>query len=149
METTYLINQPVDFETVINDILRYYKKNKDSFLVLALEGDLGAGKTTFTQQLGRVLGVRESITSPTFTIMKQYALDHTDFDSLVHIDGYRFESESEAEPLHLDELLVTPRAIICIEWPERIASCIPAEAVMISITIGDKEQRIVQVTYGE
>ncbi len=141
------MNQPADFELVITDILRYHKESNASSLLLTLAGDLGAGKTTFTQQFGRLIGVSEPITSPTFTIMKQYEISHTYFDTMIHIDAYRFESEEEAGPLHLDELLAQTRTLICIEWPERIASFIPAQAIHIDISISEGEQRLVEVTY--
>lgn len=116
-------------------------------MVITLEGDLGAGKTTFTQELGRNLGVTEQVTSPTFTIMKQYELDHELFDTLVHIDAYRFESEEEARPLRLEEIFTIPRAIVCVEWPERIPSLIPKTATSLTISIIEDEKRLVTVQY--
>lgn len=113
--------------------------------MIVLSGELGAGKTTFVQQLAAHLGVREPITSPTFTIMKQYPLVHEQFDTLVHIDAYRFEDESEAVPLRLGEIMQTPRTITCLEWPERIAAVVPQNAVRVQIEIAEGEKRTVTV----
>lgn len=94
--------------------------------LVTLTGDLGAGKTTLVQTLGQVLGVTETITSPTFVVMKQYSIAHEQFDMLVHIDAYRFVSEDEAGPLGLTTLCQTPRTLICLEWPERVPNLVAA-----------------------
>lgn len=111
--------------------------------VLALTGDLGAGKTTFTQQLGEVLGVKEHIVSPTFMIMRNYATTHAVYTKLVHIDAYRIEDEGEAEVLRLDEVLRDQSALVCIEWPERIPAYIPGDATHITFTLGEGDARII------
>jgi len=147
MKITYQVNKPEDFKGVIADILRFYGKNKMNTLLLTLQGELGAGKTTFTQQLGSVLGVTQTITSPTFTIMKQYELSHELFDTLVHIDAYRFETEDEAKPLRLEDIFAQPRTLVCVEWPERILSLLPLQAVQVQIEINKDETRQVQVIY--
>ncbi|MCA9354082.1 MAG: tRNA (adenosine(37)-N6)-threonylcarbamoyltransferase complex ATPase subunit type 1 TsaE [Candidatus Kaiserbacteria bacterium] len=142
MGKTYQVSVPSDFNLVANDLL---SGMTGEVLVIALSGDLGAGKTTFTQELAKNLGVTEPITSPTFTIMKQYELSHDRFDTLVHIDAYRFEDESEAEPLRLKEVFTQPRTIVCVEWPEQIASYIPESAVRVDISITEGEVRVVTV----
>lgn len=144
MNKTYLVSQPTDFSEVINDILES-SNFKDTPLIITLEGDLGAGKTTFTQELGKKLGVSEPVTSPTFTIMKQYPLSGGIADSLIHIDAYRIESEEEVAPLHFESLFVKPRTIICIEWPSHIESIIPDTAIKVSISIKEKEERLVEI----
>lgn len=148
MEKTYQIEKPADFENVIKDILTNPKISTKESLIIALQGDLGAGKTTFTQELAKYLGVTETVNSPTFTLMKQYDLDHIQFDTLVHMDAYRLESETETKPLRLKELFLTPRTIVCVEWPEVIPASIPAEAVWMKIKIGKDELRIVTVKMG-
>jgi tRNA threonylcarbamoyladenosine biosynthesis protein TsaE len=149
MDRDYKLSKPEEFQMVIEDLFYQYRDTRKSNLLIALKGDLGAGKTTFTQELGKMLGVTEPITSPTFTIMKQYELVHELFDRLVHIDAYRFESKEEAKPLRLDEVFTTPRAIICVEWPERIPTLIPKDAISIVITITDGEERSVRIHYPE
>lgn len=123
------------------------KTHPDATLIMALSGELGAGKTTFTQELGKMLGVAEYITSPTFTIMKQYDIEHRQFDQLVHIDAYRIEDESEVGPLKLAEIFTSPRTIICIEWPEQIPTVLPKERIEIKIEIieGDKRKVVIKV----
>lgn len=147
MNSEFVIDSLAGYRAVIVEVLQYHKTKGEMSLVLTLQGDLGAGKTTFTQELGRNLGVTEPITSPTFTIMKQYELSHELFDTLVHIDAYRFESEEEARPLRLEEVFAIPRTIVCVEWPERIPSLIPKAAVSLTISILEEEKRLVTVQY--
>lgn len=98
------------------------KKDAGASLVL-LEGELGAGKTAFTQAVARSLGVKGRVTSPTFVIEKIYALPqgtkHT-FKRLVHIDAYRLKSLSDLTALDWEERIADPHALILLEWPERV-----------------------------
>lgn len=148
MDSEFIVREPADFMKVIEAILFYYKNNQsEKALVLALTGDLGAGKTTFTQELGKYLGVAEHVTSPTFTIMKQYDLGHDLFDQLFHLDAYRIEDESEIGPLKIKELILHPRALVCIEWPANVSNIIPDDAVAIDISIVEDNKRRVQVQF--
>jgi len=88
--------------------------------ILALSGDLGAGKTTFTQYLAKALGVKEHVNSPTFVIMRIYKTSRHPFQFLAHVDAYRLDSENELEYLGLDQYIGQPHAITVIEWAEKI-----------------------------
>ncbi len=114
-------------------------------VVVALHGDLGAGKTTFTQTLARSLGVTESVTSPTFVIMKGYELEEQTFKNLIHIDAYRLESSSELSVLHFDRILKEPRTLVVIEWAEKVTDLLPAEVINLSFTI-EGQQRVITLT---
>lgn len=115
---------------------------KDQAVVVALSGDLGAGKTTLVQLLARGLGIGEVVTSPTFTIMKGYEASGETFDRLVHMDAYRIESLDELKPLRLSEILQAPRTLFCIEWAEKIAEVLPAETIFIDIKTKGEERQI-------
>jgi tRNA threonylcarbamoyladenosine biosynthesis protein TsaE len=109
---------------------------KDTATVIALTGDLGVGKTAFTKELAKLLGVSHEVTSPTFVIMKSYPIpSHPFFKTLTHIDAYRIESEDEIRVLGFAELLKDPTQLICIEWPEKIQNSIPTDALTISFTL--------------
>lgn len=100
--------------------------------VVVLTGDLGAGKTTFTQGLVRALGVSEPVTSPTFTIASHYhgvrlGSDQTQALVVNHLDVYRLGSLDEAEALGLDEML-DGDALTLIEWGEMIEPLLPCAA---------------------
>lgn len=117
----------------------------DSAVVLALTGNLGAGKTTLVQALAKELNVSSAVTSPTFVICKSYPTEHPVFTKLVHLDAYRLEAESELGPLHFSEILAEPHTLVCIEWPEKIASALPPHLTKLSLTVIDETSR--QVTY--
>ena len=103
--------------------------------VVALSGDLGAGKTTFAQAVARALGVEETVSSPTFVIEKVYQLSGQSFEKLIHIDAYRLESAHELEVLGWRETVADPNNLILIEWPERLAALVPEGAIHIRFEI--------------
>jgi len=91
--------------------------------ILAVQGDLGAGKTTFIQSLAAALGIKRFVPSPTFALMRAYKLPKAvnGIRRLVHVDAYRLKDESELQVLDLDEELVDGQTLLVLEWPERIA----------------------------
>ncbi len=123
--------------------------------VVGLFGDLGSGKTTFTQALGKHLNVKEVMTSPTFVIMKKYnvKLDNQGpalgthkarpWLNLIHIDAYRLESGQELLSLGFEDLLNDPHNLILIEWPERVVDILPADLFKINLKfISEMEREI-------
>ena len=89
--------------------------------LITLSGDLGAGKTTFTQILGELLGVSDGIDSPTYVIEQRYSItDSQSLDELVHIDAYRLEQEDDPLKIGLDQTLQDPAKLVVVEWPEKI-----------------------------
>ncbi len=120
-------------------------KNEEA-TVIALSGDLGAGKTTLVQQFAKELGITEIVTSPTFTIMKIYPVSENQvFSQLVHMDAYRIESLEELGPLRLAEILATPKTLVCIEWAEKISPILPPETVYLSLTTRGEEVREITI----
>lgn len=118
--------------------------------VVALSGNLGAGKTTLSQQIAGALGVTEPVTSPTFVLMKQYPLTGQQFQQLVHIDAYRIESLDELAPLRFEELLADTTNLILIEWPEHIVAALPDVKTTITLTVPEdapEDARDVTITY--
>lgn len=115
--------------------------------VLALKGDLGSGKTTFTQSLAEALGVTDHVTSPTFVIQKIYPLSQQKFTQLVHIDAYRMDSAHELAVLGFTKLLEEPNTLICIEWPERVAELIPKNATTLEFAFVNDTTRSVKMSH--
>lgn len=111
--------------------------------VLLLEGDLGAGKTTFTQGLAAAVGVTSGVTSPTFTLMNIYPTA-AGFD-LVHVDVYRLERLSEVVDLALPEML-EDGAVAIVEWGERARAALPGPHLAVRIQraegAGDAERTV-------
>lgn len=114
--------------------------------VITLSGDLGAGKTTFMQHLGQVLGVTEIMPSPTYVIFKSYPLPSGRFTELIHMDAYRIEQLAELEPLQFAQLLQNPQLLICIEWPERIFEALPKECLKLTFTESAAQEREVTMS---
>jgi tRNA threonylcarbamoyladenosine biosynthesis protein TsaE len=122
-------------------------RSAGSAFVVALSGELGAGKTAFVKELAKHLGVTHEITSPTFVIMRSYPVPPpAPFATLTHIDAYRIESDDEMRVLGFDAILRDESRIVCIEWPEKIQDLIPKGAYKISLTIEDGDTR--SITHG-
>ncbi|OGQ89524.1 MAG: tRNA (adenosine(37)-N6)-threonylcarbamoyltransferase complex ATPase subunit type 1 TsaE [Deltaproteobacteria bacterium RIFOXYA12_FULL_58_15] len=100
--------------------------------VLALNGDLGAGKTTFVQGLAAGLGVvdLDEVLSPTYTLVNEYPAANL---TLIHIDFYRLDDPTAARALGLEEYVGRCDAVVAIEWPKQIAELIPTNAVWIEL----------------
>lgn len=115
--------------------------------IVALRGELGAGKTTFTQALARVLGVAESLQSPTYVLMKTYATTHPAFAVLVHIDAYRLEKSEEFAALKPEAFLSDPHTLVIVEWPEKAGNLLPRPDLMINFSSGmlGTEERYIEV----
>ena len=110
--------------------------------VVCLEGDLGAGKTTFTQGLAAALGVPGRVTSPTFCIVQEHRRLPSSVSSpsfLVHMDLYRLHNEDDVIAIGWEDYLAEG-AILVVEWPERAGALIPAEAKHIVFTHLDGEE---------
>ena len=101
--------------------------------VILLSGDLGAGKTTFTQGLGRALGVVEPVTSPTFVIARVHHV--ADGPGLVHVDAYRLGSSVELDDLDLD--VDTGDCVTVVEWGEGKAEGLSVDRLDVRIARGD------------
>lgn len=114
-------------------VARLAPKSAGATLV-TLTGELGAGKTTFTQEVARALGVTEHVTSPTFVLEKIYELPSGDsFSKLVHIDAYRLNGGSELRALGFEALTADTKNLIIIEWPERVADALPVADVSLTL----------------
>lgn len=128
---------------IAKDILQELSP-KNMANVIALEGDLGSGKTTLTQAIGGVLGIKENMHSPTFVIMKVYKIENPLFKKLIHIDAYRLEEEKELLHLGWEEILNDRENLVIIEWPERVPNLIPLDAKRISLSFIDEETREIE-----
>lgn len=116
--------------------------------VLFLEGDLGAGKTTFTKSLAEALGIhKEEVKSPTFILKKEYNADHPIFKKLIHIDAYRFVDPHEVKALRLEDDMTSPSSIIAIEWPSKMAKI--DKDMSLSFAVIDDRTRAVTISHEE
>jgi tRNA threonylcarbamoyladenosine biosynthesis protein TsaE len=92
----------------------------DEALVVGLSGHLGAGKTAFVKAIAKEMGVEETVTSPTFVLMKIYETKNKRWPRLVHIDAYRLEQPEEMAAIRWESLVADSHNLILIEWPENV-----------------------------
>lgn len=113
--------------------------------VFAFYGDMGAGKTTFINELCRVLGVEDDDTaSPTFALINEYRSDTT-AELIYHFDFYRIEDLDEALELGVEDYFDSG-AVCLIEWPERITPVLPADTVSVRIRVNDDDSRTIEIS---
>lgn len=112
-----------ELEAVVQEIAATLSAKETRATLLTLSGDLGTGKTTFTQMLARAFGIRETLTSPTFVLAKTYSIAPTvrGFSRLVHMDAYRLTKSEELSGIGFTDYLQDPETLIVLEWPERVA----------------------------
>ena len=119
---------------LVREVLTLVPKEGKKAAIVALRGELGAGKTTFMQALARELGILEPVQSPTYVLMKSYPISFERFTTLVHIDAYRLENPEEFAALNPSIFLDDPRALVCIEWPERLGNTLPQPDITLEFS---------------
>ncbi|MFA5746495.1 MAG: tRNA (adenosine(37)-N6)-threonylcarbamoyltransferase complex ATPase subunit type 1 TsaE [Candidatus Paceibacterota bacterium] len=121
-------------------------------VVLALEGDLGGGKTTFAQGFAKGLGIKEKVASPTFVIFKKFKIRNgrlhgspksSFFENFYHFDCYRLSGEKDALSLGFEEIVSSPKNIVLLEWAKNIDKSVPQEAIWLKFDFVSKNKRTV------
>lgn len=147
MEVMKLKIKQKDINKVTKGLLSKVLKTKnDKARIIALSGNLGAGKTTLTQDLAREIGVKEVVVSPTFVIMKIYNVlpdseYFSSFKKMVHIDAYRLESNEDLENIGWSQISSDKDNLIIIEWPENIKEHLDPKATYVLLEHVDNETR--------
>ena len=135
MENKIETNSPGETERIASDLAKSLPKGS----VVALYGDLGAGKTVFARGFARGLGITEPLSSPTFTIVQEYPVPGG--GNLYHLDLYGIDNSDAALAFGVDEFLNDPDARVLLEWPERIEDLLPEGTIRISIRHAGEEKR--------
>jgi tRNA threonylcarbamoyladenosine biosynthesis protein TsaE len=117
-------------------------------VVLGLIGNLGGGKTTFMQGFAKGLGVNEKILSPTYVILKHFKItkskiknQKSKFIDFYHIDCYRINNPEEILELDFKEIILNPKNIVAIEWPEKIKNFLSKQTIFIDFKLVDETIR--------
>ena len=116
-------------------------KSKNGATIVGFYGNLGSGKTAFSQAVAKELGIKENVTSPTFVIKKFYDTNHKKFKKLIHIDAYRLNNGKELETLNFKELMSDKDNLILIEWIENVKEIIPSDHIKIYCEFVDETTR--------
>lgn len=121
---------------------RLTRRRRKRALIIALEGDLGSGKTTFIKGFSKALGVRERVLSPTFVLIHRH---RTHNENLYHIDAYRLKSEKDLLKLGIKEIFANPENIVLIEWADKVRRIVPKNATWISFEHSGKDRRKIKI----
>ena len=130
------VNNEGELHQAASELLKFSEKEK----VFLFEGDMGAGKTTFTKAICRQVGVVEAVSSPTYAIINEY--ETSNHCPVYHFDFYRLKTETEALDLGLEEYLYSG-SYCFIEWPEKISVYWPKRYVKIVLTILNETDRAI------
>ena len=136
---------------------RGFPEQRKRALVLAMEGDLGGGKTTFVQGFAKGLGIKENITSPTFVILKKFKIPSfakataskakSKFQFFYHIDAYRLEKPKDLLDLGFEKILSGWNNIIAVEWSEKIQKILPKNVIKIRFEFVDENTRKIRINF--
>jgi len=148
MPDTHQLNSLADVKIQANDLASRLKGGD----VLLLTGELGAGKTTFVQNLAQALGVAASVTSPTFTIAAEYDVtQHPQISKLIHLDLYRLSEKSvQTESVVREALTKTVKKdnLTVVEWADKLGASAPTNAYTINLAHGAAaNQRIMTIQH--
>ena len=113
--------------------------------ILCLYGQLGSGKTTFTQGFAWGLGITSRLLSPTFIIVRRYQIPKKE-SYLYHVDLYRLNKVTEMEEIGLPEIFADPASYTVVEWAERLGELLPNNRIDIRFEVMDDERHIVTIT---
>lgn len=145
MEKRLIVRSLHELAELARFLLQFQIKPSDRACVLALYGNLGAGKTALTKALAQELRVEEHVTSPTFVIQKRYSTRHAHLRSLVHIDAYRLGCAAELAQLDFSELLQDSGALVVVEWAERVEELLPPHTLRVYLGVNPDASRSVSI----
>lgn len=142
----YLSNSPSQTKKIGENLAKkLLRTSKKKALVVALEGDLGGGKTTFFQGLAKGLGIKKKVLSPTFVVMRRFQIPKgktiSQFQHFYHIDCYRIKKPRDVLVLGFKEIISNPRNIVGIEWADQVKRILPKDKISLKFQFVDKNKR--------
>lgn len=143
MELEVITRSSEDTQKVAASFTRFLLANPSKRAqVLALVGDLGSGKTTFIQGLARALGIKDTVLSPTFLIIKEFNLENKNFKHFYHIDVYRLKNPQELLDLGFKDVVEDPANLIVIEWADKIEKILPPKIIKVEFQQENSHRKI-------
>jgi tRNA threonylcarbamoyladenosine biosynthesis protein TsaE len=125
----------------IHDVAKEFLAATATYKVIAFHGDMGAGKTTFIHALCEAMGVSDTISSPTFSIINQY--NTTTGQTVYHMDLYRIKDEEEAITAGVEDCLYSGNTCL-VEWPEKAPGIFPDNTLHITIKVAGAAERSIE-----
>ncbi|MBA3046890.1 tRNA (adenosine(37)-N6)-threonylcarbamoyltransferase complex ATPase subunit type 1 TsaE [Patescibacteria group bacterium] len=115
--------------------------------IIGLTGNLGAGKTIFTKGLAAGLGIKQTVNSPTFVLMKVYQIRNqkSEIKNLIHIDAYRIKHEQDIIAIGAQEYFARPDSVTIIEWADKIKKILPKKTRFVNIKNKGGDKRIINI----
>jgi len=135
---TFSVNTIDSLKDVAVELLSLLKENQ----VIALEGQMGAGKTTLVQQVLKSMGIDELEGSPTYSLINQY--ESPFFGSVYHLDLYRLNNLEEVFDIGIEELLYQ-KCICLIEWPEKMMELLPDNTIWVYLRVEEDLSRTITI----
>jgi len=150
MVNVFLSKSPSETKKIGRDLAKKIKKDwpKNKACLLALEGDLGGGKTTFLQGFAKGMGIKEIILSPTFVIMKRFKIKDSRFKNFYHLDCYRLKNAKDVLGLGFSEILFCLENIVAVEWSDKIKKVLPKTAIWAEFKFVDDKKRKITIQNG-
>ena len=136
----FITNNIKETNKVANDLAT----NLESGQLITLSGNLGAGKTVFVKALAAGLGISETITSPTFVLMKSYKVEYKKIKQLIHVDCYRLDGIEDVSDIGLQDFLNDPQTLVVIEWADKLDNLPKKNRIDVKIeSLGQDERKVV------
>jgi tRNA threonylcarbamoyladenosine biosynthesis protein TsaE len=142
-DVTQRLFEKVDLKG-LKDVAKELTRALDDCKVCIFHGEMGAGKTTLIKAMCSELGVSDTMSSPTFSIVNEYKLNER--DTIFHFDFYRIRSEEEAYQIGAEDYFFSGQYCF-IEWPDKVPSLLPDFYADISITINDSTSRTIAISF--
>lgn len=142
---TFTITSLEEIDKVAGDFIQYISESDLQSNIFAFYGKMGAGKTTFIKAICKVLGVKDIVNSPTFTIINEYRSSRG--FPIYHFDFYRINRLQEAFDIGTEDYFAG-NGLCLIEWPEKIAEILPEDHIKVTITTNEDLSRTVAISRG-
>lgn len=148
MQLKIISESPKETQQIAAQFIKSFKSQKESrpnqALVISLEGDLGSGKTEFLKGVAKELKLTDKVFSPTFILMRRFAVKYHRFRFLWHLDCYRFKNLKEIKELDFQEIIKDPQNIVCIEWGNKIRKLLPKHYWQIKFYFKGENKRLLE-----
>ncbi|MEY2595618.1 MAG: hypothetical protein RI965_890 [Bacteroidota bacterium] len=130
----------------IDAIAAWMLQSNPTSHIICFEGELGAGKTTLIKAVCRKLGVKENVSSPTYSLLNVYHTEgNKNFQEVIHIDLYRLSGEEEAKRAGIEEYIFSGNYCL-IEWPQKAPGILPEHYLRVRLTVLDSDERMIELS---